>query len=138
MPSPKKPCVLQGYPWFPGGNRFKDGYNFAVEVPKDAQASLLLYHKKAKTPSMEIPFQEKDRIGDVCAVFLKDFSPEEYEYNYRINGEVVQDTYAYRIYGRDHFGLEAGRKNTGYAVVCLPRRNMTGKRMNIRCFPMRR
>lgn len=106
MASRKKPCVMQGYPWFPGGNPFKDGYNFAVEVPEGARASLLLYHKKAKTPSMEIPFQEEDKVGDVCAVFLKDFSPEEYEYNYQINGVVVQDPYAYRIYGRDHFGQE--------------------------------
>ncbi|EJX03281.1 glycogen debranching enzyme GlgX, partial [gut metagenome] len=104
MASRKMPCVMQGYPWLPGENPLGDGYNFTVEVPEGTEASLLLYYKNAKTPSMEIPFQENNRTGEVCSVFLKDFSPEAYEYNYRIDGKVVQDVYAFRILGRDHFG----------------------------------
>ena len=50
----------------PGANRLRRGVNFAVEVPQGVQASLVLYKKNARKPSVEIPFTEKDR-GYLCS-----------------------------------------------------------------------
>lgn len=84
----------------PGANRLRRGVNFAVEVPQGVQASLVLYKKNARKPSVEIPFTEKDRTGDICAVTLPDLKTEDYQYNFLLDGKVYTDPWAYRIYGQ--------------------------------------
>ena len=73
----------------PGANRLRRGVNFAVEVPQGVQASLVLYKKNARKPSVEIPFTEKDRTGDICAVTLPDLKTEDYQYNFLLDGKVI-------------------------------------------------
>ena len=90
----------------PGANRLRRGVNFAVEVPQGVQASLVLYKKNARKPSVEIPFTEKDRTGDICAVTLPDLKIEDYQYNFLLDGKVYTDPWAYRIYGRERFGAD--------------------------------
>ena len=90
----------------PGANRLRRGVNFAVEVPQGVQASLVLYKKNARKPSVEIPFTEKDRTGDICAVTLPDLKTEDYQYNFLLDGKVYTDPWAYRIYGRERFGAD--------------------------------
>lgn len=97
--------IEPGYPLLLGANRTAEGYNFAVEIPDDTEAFLLLYHKKSKKPTQEISFKQGNRTGNISALLLGDFVPEEYEYNFCINGEVVQDPCAYSICGREHFGV---------------------------------
>ena len=75
----------------PGANRLRRGVNFAVEVPQGVQASLVLYKKNARKPSVEIPFTEKDRTGDICAVTLPDLKTEDYQYNFLLDGKVYTD-----------------------------------------------
>lgn len=94
----------QGYPLLPGTNRIGNGINFALEVPEGAQASLLLYRKRGKQPYAEIPFTEKNRVGNVYTMFLPDFKETDYEYNFMINGKIELDPCAYSIRGREHFG----------------------------------
>ena len=38
-------CAYKGDPVVPGVNKKKNGINFAVEVPGDTEASLVLYRK---------------------------------------------------------------------------------------------
>ena len=47
----------------PGANRLRRGVNFAVEVPQGVQASLVLYKKNARKPSVEIPLQKRTGLG---------------------------------------------------------------------------
>lgn len=110
----KKIKAQPGYPLVPGANQMMHGYNFAVEVPQDVEASLLLYRKKSRKPSLEIPFI--GRTGNVCSLFLPGFDAQDYEYNYSIDGKIVQDTCAYAIHGREHFG--AARDADEHKVRC--------------------
>ena len=75
----------------PGANRLRRGVNFAVEVPQGVQASLVLYKKNARKPSVEIPFTEKDRTGDICAVTLPDLKTEDYQYNFLLDVDFEVD-----------------------------------------------
>ena len=49
-------CAYKGDPVVPGVNKKKNGINFAVEVPGDTEASLVLYRKGAAEPETEFPF----------------------------------------------------------------------------------
>ena len=72
----------KGMPLLPGVNRLERGYNFTVEVPEGKNASLALYKKRSKKPCMEIPFTSENKAGEVYSLFLPDFLPEGYEYNF--------------------------------------------------------
>ena len=95
----------KGLALVPGANKLSRGYNFAVEVPEGVGASLALYKKRARKPSVEIPFTEEDRVGNICAFTLPEFDAENYEYNFLVDGKVYTDPCAYRIYGRERFGV---------------------------------
>ena len=88
--------VHEGNPMLPGATKVSGGINFAVEVPADEEASLILYHKGEAEPAEEIPFTEANRTGRMCAMMVSGFKPEQYEYNFRIDTKVCQDPYADR------------------------------------------
>ena len=94
----------KGMPLLPGVNRLERGYNFTVEVPEGKNASLVLYKKRSKKPCMEIPFTCENKAGEVYSLFLPDFLPEGYEYNFLLDGQVYIDPWAYGISGRERFG----------------------------------
>lgn len=96
--------VEKGYPLLLGANRWNEGYNFAVEISEETEASLLLYRKHSAKPVQEISFGEENRLGRVCSLKIKGISPADYEYNYRIDGKVMPDPFAYSIRGRERFG----------------------------------
>lgn len=93
-----------GYPMVLGANKIDGAYNFAVELKEGEDASLVLYKKGDTTPELEISFAEGNRIGAVSSLRLTGFQAKNYEYNFRINGIICQDPYAYRILGREEFG----------------------------------
>ena len=97
----------KGIPLLPGVNRLERGYNFTVEVPEGKNASLVLYKKRSKKPCMEIPFTSENKAGGVYSLFLPDFLPEGYEYNFLLDGQVYIDPWTYGISGRERFGAEA-------------------------------
>ena len=94
----------KGMPLLPGVNRLERGYNFTVEVPEGKNASLVLYKKRSKKLCMEIPFTSENKAGEVYSLFLPDFLPEGYEYNFLLDGQVYIDPWAYGISGRERFG----------------------------------
>ena len=108
MAESRKMKTEKGLALVPGANPLADGCNFAVEVPEDSRASLILYKKRSAKPYVEIPFTEENRTGNVYAMYIPDFNLKEYEYNFLINGKVYTDPCAYRILGRERFGAEVG------------------------------
>ena len=106
MTGHKTTVAAHGYPML-GANWTKDGCNFAVEVPDGTESALLLYHKNGKVPVKEVPFSKENRTGNISFMCVDGISAEEYEYNYRIGEQVVQDPRAYRILGRENFGSPA-------------------------------
>ncbi len=111
MEEQKRIHARQGYPLVLGANRIADGYNFALEIPREKTASLLLYRKKSQEPSMEIPFEKGLDTGSIRTLFLKGFHGKDYEYNFSVDGRIVQDPYAYRILGRERFGMPISKED---------------------------
>ena len=96
--------VHEGNPMLPGATKVSGGMNFAVEVPCNTEASLILYRKGEKEPEAEIPFAESNRTGRMCAMMVSGFKSEQYEYNFRIDTKICQDPYARGLAGREAFG----------------------------------
>lgn len=107
MTDRRKIKTKKGLALIAGANKFLNGYNFAVEVPKGSEASLLLYKKRAKKPFLEIPFSEENRTGNVCSIALEELEAQKYEYNFMVDGKVYTDPCAYHICGRERFGVPA-------------------------------
>lgn len=109
--------VRDGNPVILGANKNSEGLNFAAEIPWGAEASLILYHKGSAHPQKEIPFSEEHRTGKVCTLLVSGLDTEKFEYNFRIDGKIVQDPYAHGIRGREHFGT-AYPKEEEHKVRC--------------------
>ena len=97
--------VEKGQPLILGANKMEGGYNFAVEASEDSEVSLLLYKKRGAAAPVEIVFPKDFHTGRVWALKLCSASLRDFEYNYKIDGEIVQDPYAYGLHGREHFGV---------------------------------
>ncbi len=93
----------------------KDEVNFSVPVPKGKECSLLLYHPGKTAPCAAYPM--KDRVGEVHYMALKEIGKRSYEYNYRIDGEVVLDPYARALAGKARWGKET--KIQEHEVRCV-------------------
>ena len=104
MQSMNNTRIKPGYPQVLGAYKLEGGYNFAVEAPEDAQVSLLLYKRNQLAPVEEIPMGREYRTGRVFAIRLTDKSVASCQYNFLINGSVVQDPCACRLTGRRKFG----------------------------------
>ena len=93
MTNPGNKNILSqpGYPLLYGANKIADGYNFAVEAEEESQVSLLFYKKKEEAPFWELELDEKYRIGRVFSAFIKKLNVSDLEYNFKIDGKVIQD-----------------------------------------------
>ena len=96
--------IRAGNPACMGVTKTGRDVNFAVAVKDQKSCSLLLYRKGTDEPEQELEFSEAMRFGDICAMRLEEFPVQEYDYNYRIDGEIVQDPYADCILGREVWG----------------------------------
>ena len=82
--------VEKGQPLILGANKMEGGYNFAVEASEDSEVSLLLYKKRGAAAPVEIVFPKDFHTGRVWALKLCSASLRDFEYNYKIDGEIVQ------------------------------------------------
>ena len=107
--------IRNGNPVMLGANRNNEGMNFAAEVLPGSEASLVLYQKGSVVPSREIPFTE--RTGKICTLLVSGLNTKKYEYNFRIDGKIIQDPFAYGICGREQFGV-LGNGEKGDQIRC--------------------
>ncbi len=81
---------------------------FAAAVPKnhagERECGLLLYKKGEKEPEQELAMEARPGQGEVCVVRVTLSEPENYEYNYRMNGKVITDPYARLVRGNESYG----------------------------------
>lgn len=99
-----------------GAMRSGDGVQFAVSASQESAVSLLLYRKGKEEVEREIPFEE-DAIGDVRFLFVGGLEDKEYEYNYYIDGNVVQDPCAEVLAGDKSFGTPLAKEKI-HSVRC--------------------
>lgn len=84
----------------------KDGMIFSREQKQGEEASLILYKKGSREVLKEIPFPDTCTIGNIVSLKAEKITPAKYEYNFRVNGKVVQDPYARLLTGTKTFGTK--------------------------------
>lgn len=104
--------IIQGKPLPLGVSRQGEAVNFAVATKEGDSCSLLLYRCGETVPSEKVLM--KEGTGMVRCVALSDFSAQEYEYNYEINGEIMTDPYAAGIAGREVWNYQ--KKKTPHEI----------------------
>ncbi len=83
-----------GDPELLGAKLLANGINFAVVIPDDLEASLVLQKKETV---IHIPLPAEERTGEISAVFIHDLKPTEFGYYYLIDGRKELDPFAAEI-----------------------------------------
>lgn len=95
---------VKGVPCPLGVTVYKGRMNFAVAVPGGGSLELLLYLCGRQVPEHIVPMPEEEAAGEVRYVAIEGLSPEQYEYNYRLDGRIMIDPYVKEIVGHTVFG----------------------------------
>lgn len=97
-----------------GALQTSDGVTFTFEGEKEQKCEILLYEKSTgRTEAVEVP--REYCVGSLRSIVLIGLDTSRYDYNYRINGQVMVDPYARRIVGREHW-FETKRYSADYQV----------------------
>lgn len=106
-----------GMPLPLGVTKLQDRVNFSVAVCEDRKCELLLYHAGEQEPC-EV-FSMEEMTGDVRYLALAGLNASQYEYNYKIDEEVVIDPYARSLTGHVSWKEERDiQKHEVRARVC--------------------
>ena len=81
-----------------------ESVNFSVSVPCEKTCELLLYRRGKKEPEETFEMPETEAFGLLRCIALRMSKPENYEYNYRVDGEIMIDPYAKAYAGRNIWG----------------------------------
>jgi glycogen operon protein len=102
--------VKEGIFHCPGVRKQGTDVCYTVAVPDGKRCSLLLYEKNSGNEYVSVPMGSSARYGDLRSVTLADFPVEKYEYNYKVEDQILTDPYARQICGREVWGaaLEEG------------------------------
>lgn len=97
----------------------ENGVNFSVAVEQGKKCELLLYKAGGKSPFWNIEMKEEPNHGMLRAIQVEGLKPEEWEYNFRIDGAECLDTYVRAVSGKKNWGepLEEGKVPRGRIVV---------------------
>lgn len=68
------------------------------------EAKLLLYRPGERTAAEELPFDEKEKTGNVWKMTLRGYNLSKYEYTFTVDGNPVPDPHARAIIGRETWG----------------------------------
>jgi len=81
--------------------------SFAADTVNCDTCSLLLYKTGSETVEAEIPMKLAGERSNICGIEIMDFDSSQYEYNFRMDKEVVTDPYASALAGRSVWGKPA-------------------------------
>ncbi len=78
--------------------------NFAIEAKPGTSCTLVLYNKSKLTEKFEFQMHENAYFAGVYHLELQEFPYSDYEYHYRIDGELYMDSYVSTVSGRKKWG----------------------------------
>lgn len=84
-----------------GASKGKTWANFCMVCRKETECKVLIYKKGQEQPADEITVPKEFSKGNLRAVHIEGLDLSEYDYNFWIDGKVIQDPYARRIVGRE-------------------------------------
>ena len=81
----------------------EEGAKILVQA-EGKKVSLLLFRRGEKKAAEVIDFQERDRVGDVWSMTLKEYDLENMEYGFQCDGQWMPDPCARMVTGREKWG----------------------------------
>lgn len=102
-----------------GASTVENGINFSIAVERGKKCELLLYKAGGRSPFWNIEMKEEPDHGMIRSIRLEGLKPEEWEYNFRIDGIECLDPYVKAVAGKNNWGeaLEEKRIPRGRIVV---------------------
>lgn len=97
-----------------GASTVENGINFSIAVERGKKCELLLYKAGGRSPFWNIEMKEEPDHGMIRSIRLEGLKPEEWEYNFRIDGIECLDPYVKAVAGKNNWG-EASEED------CIPR-----------------
>ena len=132
----RKYKVSAGDPLMPGTYETAKGLNFAVRVPDDLPATLVLTSEDGSREEQVIDLPVGERCGEMASVTLSGRHTSPIAYYYMIDGKRVIDPCARRIVG-DVCYTDPGRFNWGDdAAPGIPLSDMIIYKLHVRGFTM--
>lgn len=114
MTKPETTCIKP----FPLGAHVENGAVRFSFVSKKSDCGILIYDRRTGKKLHKLPFEPKERIGNVYCKYLNGVDAEELSYQFYEGDELVPDRYARRFVNRVAFGRE--RKHQDWRAV-IPR-----------------
>ena len=116
--------VRPGFYEINGASAFPNGVNFTIISFGAVSCTLLLFHRRERTPYARLPFPAHYRVGNVFSMFVYGLEIDEFEYAYSIDGpfepekglifdktKYLLDPYAKAVTGQSGWGLCLGRED---------------------------
>lgn len=102
-----------------GASTVENGINFSIAVERGKKCELLLYKAGGRSPFWNIEMKEEPDHGMIRSIRLEGLKPEEWEYNFRIDGIECLDPCVKAVAGKNNWGeaLEEKRIPRGRIVV---------------------
>ena len=92
----------------------ENSITFTFAGQEEQPCSILLYDKKNSTTE-EIAVPQEFCVGSLHSIEIQGLEYTQYNYNYKIDGQVIVDPYARRIIGREKW-FETSRYSANYQV----------------------
>ena len=96
----------KSYPLPMGATVEGEWVNFSAAAPEESTCELLLYQKGETTPVQVLAMDEDNTAGRIRHIAVCLDTPENYEYNYRIDETIIPDPYGKDFAGRQLWNQE--------------------------------
>lgn len=94
----------RGNPLMMGATVVGKSVNFAITAKLGSQCEVVLYEKGGNKEAFRIPFESAQVIGNVFAMSVSGLDYKKYDYNFSVDGEIITDTYAKAVSGKEKWG----------------------------------
>ena len=96
--------VERGNPLMMGATVVGENVNFAITAKLGSTCEVVLYEKGSNQEALRIPFASAQVIGNVFAMSVSGLDYTKYDYNFSVDGEIITDTYAKAVAGKEKWG----------------------------------
>lgn len=135
----------KGMPFPMGTAIVGDSVNFSTTAASGKKCFLLLYKKGGRIPSYEFEMKEECSFGEIRSIMLKGMDWADWEYNYKIDNEIVTDAYAKAVTGKEEWAKEENLLTKGRIFadtynwendtpLCIPENEVIAYSLHVRGF----
>lgn len=97
----EKRQIKKGSPYPLGVSIVGKNVNFSMVDHACRNSGIILYHKQTAEEAMRIPFDKKNKMGNISCLLVENININEYDYNFYIDDNICVDPYARQVIGNE-------------------------------------